>query len=222
MIDLLLKFKRVRKDKNGESIIGLSDKVINGFDGVSTIAADVVLENEIARPDKLSLKWYGSSQYAWVILKYNGIANPLSLNEGFRYKVPALEEFISKLGLLSTAEAIAAPKSSNDALKAKAFEVDGAKVLFNAKQKRVVAKSSADNGVKVEGNKIIYKDNSKVIQYKPNGAPKEAPIQVEPESTGGDSCPNCDNNDSEVCKLCNCNPKLSDVLIYKLLNSKQV
>lgn len=51
--------------------------------------AHVVNEDETARPDLIALQYYGNQSKLDVILKWNGISDPMSLNEGDVLEIPS-------------------------------------------------------------------------------------------------------------------------------------
>ena len=80
----------INSDYLGETIYNLLDKTFSlpqNFDyNIFTVP-----EEYIARPDLLSLDAYGSTMYADVICKINGISNPFELNEGMKLILPRPE-----------------------------------------------------------------------------------------------------------------------------------
>jgi hypothetical protein len=56
-----------------------------------TYSAYRVPKDYVMRPDLISKVIYNNSAYAEIILKYNGISNPFSINEGDMILVPNLE-----------------------------------------------------------------------------------------------------------------------------------
>ena len=77
----------INSDYLGETIYNLLDETFSlpqNFDyNIFTVP-----EEYIARPDLLSLDAYGSTMYADVICKINGISNPFELNEGDKLILP--------------------------------------------------------------------------------------------------------------------------------------
>jgi hypothetical protein len=55
---------------------------------IKTIAIHTVDEYEVMRPDLISKKHYNSTDYWDLILKFNGISNPLSITEGLQLSIP--------------------------------------------------------------------------------------------------------------------------------------
>lgn len=92
----LLKVKRIVTNVLGES---MTDLISSTFKfGETSISAGpiVVSEYETMRPDLLAERVY-SSQDSWdAVLKFNGISNPFSLNQGEILLIPASNE-LSKM-----------------------------------------------------------------------------------------------------------------------------
>jgi len=92
----LLKVKRIVTNLLGES---MTDLISSTFKfGETSISAGpiVVSEYETMRPDLLAERVY-SSQDSWdAVLKFNGISNPFSLNQGEILLIPASNE-LSKM-----------------------------------------------------------------------------------------------------------------------------
>lgn len=57
----------------------------------------VVVDYEVGRPDLICLKHYKSAAYVDYLLKFNGISDPFSINEGDVLKIPVIGEFYKKL-----------------------------------------------------------------------------------------------------------------------------
>lgn len=51
-----------------------------------------VTKEHVARPDLISLAYYGSTDYVDVICKVNGVSNPYELNEGMLLVLPSLTD----------------------------------------------------------------------------------------------------------------------------------
>lgn len=59
---------------------------------VHPISVCIVNKFYVARPDLLSLAFYGSDAYGDIICKANGISNPFELNEGMVIEIPSLQD----------------------------------------------------------------------------------------------------------------------------------
>jgi len=217
MADFLF-YKRIR---NG--VVSLTDKFINTFSN-KTIGKSTVGINEECRPDKLSYKWYNNPRYDWLILKYNGISNPYSLQEGMTYKVPDLTEVMNSMGYLSTPEVVVPVTDEKNKILAKQFNIDINKLAYN-KKKRTTTKATPDNGVQIVNGRIVFGDNNSTQQN------REVLSNVISASQGGTNTTTsnanqcgeiCDLDDPELCKLCTCSAKPSDVLTYKILTQNRV
>lgn len=57
-------------------------------DNVDVFAIHIVEADEVGRPDLIALTYYGEGGNLDLILKWNGISNPFSLNEGDVIEIP--------------------------------------------------------------------------------------------------------------------------------------
>lgn len=55
---------------------------------IDVIFTHIVDADEEGRPDRIALKYYGTDEFVDLILKWNGISNPFSLNAGDEIEVP--------------------------------------------------------------------------------------------------------------------------------------
>jgi hypothetical protein len=78
----LLRAKSLFKLSTGESIIDLVRSTFNFGVSTSTMGPTVVGEYEAMRPDLVSEKLYSDQSYWDVLLKFNGISNPFSIDYG--------------------------------------------------------------------------------------------------------------------------------------------
>ena len=95
MLDYLLltnKSEITLKDKEGNNVVAkdLLQKVAIPSD---IPYEDVVVVNKyyVARPDLISLAFYGTDRYADYLCKYNGLSNPFELNENMLFFIPPLD-----------------------------------------------------------------------------------------------------------------------------------
>jgi len=210
-----INLKRLRKNKDGEAVVSLTDKIIDNLAGVSLLYANkTVLADESCRPDMLALKWYGNKEYWWVILKYNAISNPYSLNEGMLYDVPDLASFLAKTGKLSSQDEVDVPDTLLKTLKNKIYTIDPRKVAYN-KKKSPTDKETTGLGVKINGTEISFGTSTGA------GGIADTLNKTETTVVSGTDVNTvcvlpCDNANPDICLLCSCKPKASDVLAYKI------
>ena len=55
---------------------------------VNIIAYHIVKEDEVGRPDLISLEYYNTDTKTDIILKWNGISDPFALNPGEELEIP--------------------------------------------------------------------------------------------------------------------------------------
>ncbi|CAB4159529.1 hypothetical protein UFOVP699_265 [uncultured Caudovirales phage] len=82
LISKLLRFKKTITNFAGESVVDLVSSTFKFTQRGASAGPTFVDENEVMRPDLLSDKIYGSLDNWEILLKYNGISNPFSLEEG--------------------------------------------------------------------------------------------------------------------------------------------
>lgn len=80
----------------------------------------IVNEHYVARPDLISLAFYGTDEYADIICKINGISNPFELNEDDMLSIPLLEDILdynkvnkNRSELITNSSTIARSSTSN-------------------------------------------------------------------------------------------------------------
>ena len=72
--------------KNGK--LRLTEPSVIFDPNAKTIAEHTVHYDEVGRIDMIARKYYGGDSFAEMILKYNNISNPFSINEGDVLKIP--------------------------------------------------------------------------------------------------------------------------------------
>jgi len=75
------------------------------YDVLSTVIFDKLLklnphgyhfvQGEEYKPDLVSFKIYGDTQYWWILLHYNGLVSYIDLREGMRLKYPSINDLES-------------------------------------------------------------------------------------------------------------------------------
>lgn len=81
-------FKSINNKKIQGNKLRITEPVILFSDQVRIIERFQVTANEIGRPDLIADTIYGSGDFAEIILKYNNISNPFSINEGDILDIP--------------------------------------------------------------------------------------------------------------------------------------
>jgi len=92
----LLRVKKFFTNAFGESVVDLVSSTFNFGEAAGPAGPTVVSEFENMRPDLVSDRVLGSQEYWEALLKFNGISNPFSVEQGEIMLVPAISE-ISKL-----------------------------------------------------------------------------------------------------------------------------
>lgn len=75
--------------KVADGKVVMTEPVILFSEKTSTIATHIVDENEAGRPDLIALSYYGTETLVDIILKWNGISNPFSMNAGDEIEIPS-------------------------------------------------------------------------------------------------------------------------------------
>lgn len=63
---------------------------------VDTIVEHVIDSDQVGRPDLIALKYYSDQSLTDILLKFNGVSNPFSLNQGDIIDVPVNQERFKK------------------------------------------------------------------------------------------------------------------------------
>ena len=92
----LLRVKKVITNAFGESVLDLISSTFNFGEKIGPAGPVVISEFEIMRPDLVSNRVLGSQEYWESLLKFNGISNPFSIEQGEIILVPGVGD-ISKM-----------------------------------------------------------------------------------------------------------------------------
>jgi len=87
----ILENKRIVKDKDGNVFVDLTSRSLRYNSNADVINAYYVGEDMIMRADLISQAAYGNTDNYDLILKYNGISNPFSIDEGDLILIPSLD-----------------------------------------------------------------------------------------------------------------------------------
>lgn len=81
------------KDKNGklQECIDLLPQTLASMKLMPNTHKCIVNKYYVARPDLISLAFYGTDKYADIICKLNGISNPFEINENDMLDIPYIE-----------------------------------------------------------------------------------------------------------------------------------
>lgn len=81
-------FESINNKKIVNGKLRMTEPYILFSDGISTIAKHVVKEDEVGRIDIISRRYFNGDLPSEVILKYNNISNPFSIDEGDVILIP--------------------------------------------------------------------------------------------------------------------------------------
>ena len=162
LISKLLRAKKLFTKKNGDVIVDLISSTFDfSKDGGNAGGYTIVSQFESMRPDLVCKRIYDNQNYYELLLKYNGISNPFSLEEGEFLLTPQYKSL----------DAMIVP-SKNISEKGKSASVSNESKLLKPKtvkdKKRLEALKSKTNeivppNVNTSGNKNVKIRNGKVI-----------------------------------------------------------
>jgi hypothetical protein len=78
--------KKQRSADNTKMILSMPTVIF--ADNTEVMAVHTVTEDQVCRIDLISLKYYRDADYCDYILKWNGISNPFSIDEGDVLEIP--------------------------------------------------------------------------------------------------------------------------------------
>jgi hypothetical protein len=156
---LILKVLQAKKifDKLGTSVTDLTRRSIS-FLGIDKVGGELyAVEPEVVmRPDLIANSFLSSSANACLLMKYNGISNPFSINEGQILRIPKAEDLDN---FLAEPENIIDNRVREAVDLVKPKTVQDAKRLEYLKNKGALAVPSnvaLDDGVKVINGRIVF------------------------------------------------------------------
>lgn len=168
MIGNIFNFKRLKKNKDGEDVIDMAQRsIIYKNDKIEVVSTLIVTKKFQMRPDLISMSAWGSTNDADLLMKYNGVSNPFSIEEGDLFVVPSLEQMRNNLY-------VPAPETITQEVRTKKQLKNIEKKKYNDRKKAADAKSgtkapalgNSPNIANPGDQEIVYKDG-KVI-FGPN------------------------------------------------------
>lgn len=186
----LLRAKSLFKLSTGESIIDLVRSTFNFGVSTSTMGPTVVGEYETMRPDLVSEKLYSDQSYWDVLLKFNGISNPFSIDYGEILLAPSTNT-LEKLVVPSkevvehgtepakkNEDALIKPKTTKDVNRLASIRTNVSEVLPPN-----VNLSGAQNVKVVNGKVILGGDMTQTGSNNINQAATRARVQAQLKNT---------------------------------------
>ena len=82
------------KDGNVQECIDLLPATLDSTELNNSMHKCIVNKYYVARPDLISLAFYGTDRYADIICKLNGISNPFEINEDDTLTIPRTEQIM--------------------------------------------------------------------------------------------------------------------------------
>jgi len=73
---------------DGKYVFAQPTMIFRNKDGMTGLRLHIVREDEVTRPDLIALEYYGDQTKTDLILKWNGISDPFSLNPGDELIIP--------------------------------------------------------------------------------------------------------------------------------------
>lgn len=130
--------------KNNEEIVDITTCSVQYINDNPYIIKQIIISEDMAmRPDLVSKIAYGRIDYVDILLKFNGISNPYSLNNGDILLIPELSYLINSLTM---------PSTKNEYLDIinqyidpnKKYEVDSNKIEYDENIKKLFKESNAN------------------------------------------------------------------------------
>lgn len=84
-----MNFKSIQNKKIKDGKLRITEPVVLFPKNTPVVAVHEVSSEEICRIDMISIKYFNIADYAELILKFNNISNPFSINEGDVLDIPA-------------------------------------------------------------------------------------------------------------------------------------
>lgn len=97
LISKLLRAKKILTRSTGESMVDLVSATFKYGESISSDGAILVNEYEVMRPDLISERMYSNQENWDVILKYNGISNPFSIDFGETLILPSFNSMATMI-----------------------------------------------------------------------------------------------------------------------------
>lgn len=91
-----MEFESINSKKVLNDKLRMTEPYILFSEGIRTIATHIVQEDEVGRIDIISRRYFNGDLPSEVILKYNNISNPFSINEGDTILIPELNPSLKK------------------------------------------------------------------------------------------------------------------------------
>lgn len=83
-----MEFKSINNKRIKDGKLNITEPVVVFPENTRIIAVHTVTSDEICRIDLISNKYYNIDDYSDLILKFNNISNPFSINEGDVLNIP--------------------------------------------------------------------------------------------------------------------------------------
>lgn len=83
-----MEFKSINNKRIKDGKLNITEPVVVFPENTKIIAVHTVTSDEICRIDLISNKYYNIDDYSDLILKFNNISNPFSINEGDVLNIP--------------------------------------------------------------------------------------------------------------------------------------
>lgn len=89
LISKILRTKKILTNSNGESLVDIISATFKYSESPASDGIILINEYEVMRPDLISERMYSNQENWDVILKYNGISNPFSIDFGETLILPS-------------------------------------------------------------------------------------------------------------------------------------
>ena len=176
LLETLLNKYFVKKEKSGDLVLDLTRSSISKrkLANVKSVSMYVVDDETKMRPDLVTQRLYGEQNSFDLLLKYNGISNPFSLNIGDILLIPSFENLETLLKVPVKIEDIGAPTDDGaeklflnpattkdkERIKQIRKQVKGGEVLPGNVNKK------GDKNIKIEDGKLIFGEDVTSVSRK--------------------------------------------------------
>jgi hypothetical protein len=177
IVSKLLRVKKVFTKKNGEKLIDLISSTFKFNSNGASLGPVLVLPDEAMRPDRLAERVYGNPERWDVLLKFNGVSNPFSLDSDTLLLAPADMVFDKMVGApriipekggdlaKTNSEVTVKPKTKKDqkrldSLKKKIKEITPPNVNLTGESNIKIVNGKVIFGSNISNSESLNKNNS--------------------------------------------------------------
>jgi hypothetical protein len=165
ILSKLLRTKRVFTKQNGEKLVDLISSTFKFNSDGSSLGPVLVLPDEAMRPDRLAQRVYGNSERWDVLLKFNGVSNPFSLDSDTLLLAPAdmvFDKMLSSPTIISEKGNDLFKLNSSSTIKPKTKKDQKRLDSLKKKVKEITPPNvnmTGESNIKIVNGKVIFGSN---------------------------------------------------------------